>query len=734
MNLTSKSILAKLLAKENITVQHGNFPTAFFNVQDRVLGLPLFKEMNKDVYDLMIGHEVGHAIETPADGWHNSEADIPGCPRAFINVIEDIRIEKLIQRRYPGLLGSFKRGYNQLKEMDFFELGSQDINALSFMNRVNLKSKLRDLIDITFSEEEKPYFDMAMSVETWNDVIKTCQSIYEYLKEKQKNEDAKQESIQQTQQKTDGQGNSESGDRQDQSTERTKEHSQVDDTDHVEPNADKDSPLDSSESNVRKIQVSNVEDREVNQKDTKVEAFDHMDVSTDEAYHRNEESLIAKDEYNKIPLVIKGLNRDQLADILVPYHTLATARKKSYDEYYNEYYNEHVDEQIADINIKYKAFVEETSKIVGVMIKEFEMRKAAFQYARAKTSRSGTLNVNKLHEYRFNDDIFRKITKLADAKSHGMIMLIDKSGSMSDIIGSVIQQTLTLAMFCKKAGIPFDVYTFTTMGYKRTEDQLKYTNHKEGEIVHSKIALCQVISSSLNRADYEEAYHNLYSQSMITRVSSRLLPYLYMSEYESMGGTPSNEVMTAMPMIIQDFKNKHSVQKIIVPILTDGSPSQMTCLKRYDGYDTARYGYVYGSVAINVSNKYIRADQENKIFPLLVDHLRSLGVTTVGYFLANNSHDFKAKVGQASQSWSSDTFRKAAKDHRTQKFVSFDNTLGYDRYFIVKANNSTLSTEIDQFEVRDGAKNNEIARAFKKYASSKKTNRIFAAQFAEIIS
>ena len=58
-----KSLLPKLLAKENITIRHGNFNTAWFDIKNRTLGLPLWKDMGKDVYDLLIGHEVGHAIQ-----------------------------------------------------------------------------------------------------------------------------------------------------------------------------------------------------------------------------------------------------------------------------------------------------------------------------------------------------------------------------------------------------------------------------------------------------------------------------------------------------------------------------------------------------------------------------------------------------------------------------------------------------------------------------------------------
>ena len=64
--LSRKSVLARLLANENISVQQGNFETAFFDVENRVLGLPLWKEMSGDLYDLLVGHEVGHALYTPS--------------------------------------------------------------------------------------------------------------------------------------------------------------------------------------------------------------------------------------------------------------------------------------------------------------------------------------------------------------------------------------------------------------------------------------------------------------------------------------------------------------------------------------------------------------------------------------------------------------------------------------------------------------------------------------------
>jgi hypothetical protein len=134
--IAKKSILARLLARENITVEQTNHHTAFFDVERRILRLPYWKEVGNDLYDLLVGHEIGHALHTPAEGWHESTKEIPGCPRSYVNIVEDIRIEKLVLREFPGLLGSFMRGYQDLLDRDFFGIKDEDVNKLSFMNRL----------------------------------------------------------------------------------------------------------------------------------------------------------------------------------------------------------------------------------------------------------------------------------------------------------------------------------------------------------------------------------------------------------------------------------------------------------------------------------------------------------------------------------------------------------------------------------------------------------------------
>ena len=126
-----KSQLAKLLATEDIIVEHKNVDTAQFNVHSRVLILPQWKKASNNVYDMLVGHEVGHALFTPDEDWW-LEMKIP---QSFVNIVEDVRIEKLMKRKYPGLAKSFYNGYNELNDRDFFELNGEDLTTFNLADR-----------------------------------------------------------------------------------------------------------------------------------------------------------------------------------------------------------------------------------------------------------------------------------------------------------------------------------------------------------------------------------------------------------------------------------------------------------------------------------------------------------------------------------------------------------------------------------------------------------------------
>ena len=86
---SSKEILAKLMSTENITVEHSNIPTAAFDLINRKLLLPNWKDISNDVYTLLISHEVGHALFTPTDEWSTSVKDDKNNYNDDLNLINN---------------------------------------------------------------------------------------------------------------------------------------------------------------------------------------------------------------------------------------------------------------------------------------------------------------------------------------------------------------------------------------------------------------------------------------------------------------------------------------------------------------------------------------------------------------------------------------------------------------------------------------------------------------------
>ena len=172
-----KSQLAKLLATEDIIVEHKNVPTAQFNVHTRELLLPLWERASSTVYDMLVGHEVGHALFTPDE---NMAAEVPA---QFLNVVEDVRIEKLMKRKYLGIAKTFYRGYNELHNKDFFEVNDQDINDLNLADRVNLHYKVGAFLNVPFSDSEKEIVQVIDKCETFPEAKEASKLLYAYCKD-----------------------------------------------------------------------------------------------------------------------------------------------------------------------------------------------------------------------------------------------------------------------------------------------------------------------------------------------------------------------------------------------------------------------------------------------------------------------------------------------------------------------------------------------------------------------
>ena len=182
-----KSQLAKLLATEDLVVEHKKVETAQFNVQTRVLTLPLWDKASENVIDMLVSHEVGHALYTPDEEWWKEYEVHP----SFVNIVEDARIEKLMKRRYDGISKTFYKGYTELHNDDFFQVKKKNISEMMLADRVNLHYKIGTYYDIPFSSDEMFFVNKIDLCETFEDTLKAAKALYDYClsEEKRKEEE-----------------------------------------------------------------------------------------------------------------------------------------------------------------------------------------------------------------------------------------------------------------------------------------------------------------------------------------------------------------------------------------------------------------------------------------------------------------------------------------------------------------------------------------------------------------
>lgn len=731
---SKKSILARLLANENISVVQGNFTTASFNVETRQLQLPIWKEMSSDVYDLLVGHEVAHALWTPREN-----LAVEGVPFSFVNVVEDIRIEKLVLKKYPGLVSNFSRGYLDLIERDLFGTKDVDINTMAFMDRLNLKAKGRSHVDAEFSEEEKFYFDLAMSVETFEDVKIAVLKIAEWLSANQ-DENGLNEVISDSHYSPEGE-ESEQGEAYRPSEEKSDNLDEVPDSTESEESSEGTEESGDSERESEQGSEEPSDDEAEKDKDTEEESDDLgtknknsdstgpaglAEVSTDVAQQNNQVDLV-----DQSSLYVQSMDRAGFNEIFVPYSKVLELRKAH---------------QGVGVSLDlpegrtYGDFLRESKPIVNMMVKEFEMRKTAYRTLRAKTSNKGTLDVNKLHSYKYNDHLFKQISTLADSKNHGMIMLIDFSGSMNYVLSAVIKQTINLVQFCKRVNIPFQVCAFTA-GHDYPSRSAALSSRKGDTLSkfdYESMCLLELFNNKMSKRDFEYAMESFFARTKV---------WWNHSDIETLGSTPLNAALMATQFLIEDFNKTNRVEKLNLVTLTDGESDAFSIREGADyDFETARQNshIIIKGKRIDCGGIYNSWRTSHAVTKRILSAVAGKNVKTINYFIADRNQlrgIYQRDIIGSNRYFEFDGkdenfIRKIRKAARSEGVYVNDkkDCSGYDRQFIMINDSRRLVAEVEELALPDNATTRQIGKAFSKFGDSKKKSRIVTQKFAEIVA
>tara|TARA_E500000331_G_scaffold85808_1_gene81396 strand:+ start:12026 stop:14113 length:2088 start_codon:yes stop_codon:yes gene_type:complete len=689
-----KGNLARLLATENLIVEHRKTATASFDVDRRLLTLPMWDKASGVVYDMLVGHEVGHALFTPNKDWR----DAVDCPKDFVNVIEDARIEKLMKRKFPGLRKSFNGGYKELNNLDFFEIVDQNLDNFSLIDRINLHFKIGASAFIPFGASEIVFVERTEKAETFAEVLQIAFDVYQFSNQ----------------------------------TETPMTHEEMLEVAHQRENEN------SKEEENTQVSEDQFENSSVPQQDNdyKEDYYDEEEDSsgketsqTQRSFDNSAENLSSR--HGRSPVYVEIPEAINLNSHIVDWTTLHNWIDK----------NVGAEENYEYVDGEYYKFRKQSQKEVNYLVKEFECRKSADAYARAGQSKTGVLDTSKLHTYKYNEDLFKKVTVIPDGKNHGLLFLLDWSGSMSDEILATVKQVLNLTAFCKKVQIPFEVYAFTNewvFAQRSMENDNSYHSMTYGNIQKNTVYindehfhLMNFVSSRSNSRQYERMCKNLFREAHYYKEYSGYSTTLGVG----LSGTPLNEAIVMLNYIIPEFKSNNDLQKVNVCVLSDGESCSAAYgheiyLDHKDEYRVAPRRIDYYQVLRDRKTgiTYEQFDYSN-VTNIFIQQVRDRnpGVNVIGFRILGGSQ-LQNFVGRYA---SYEGYSDIQKQWKKEKSAIIKNPKAFTALYAI-SNNSLNETA--EFNVESGAKKGDITKAFKKMLGGKSANKKLLSSFVEYVA
>lgn len=726
----SKSTLAKLLATENISVEYRKVQTASFDIVNRRLTLPIMNDTTPEMTDLFVGHEVGHALDTPQSYVESAKAG-GSAFSTFLNVVEDARIERKIKDRYPGLRKSMAIAYRQFTERDFFGIKGKDVNEMLLIDRINLHFKIGAIAGIKFNTDEMSFVNEIEKADSFEQVKDISERLYDFCKAEldQKREEAKQEF---EKRKENGEFDDNEDFDNDGFGDNAEEYEDKNPNDYGSGFDDGDDDDYESEDNFDNG-YSNTPTFE-QAMPSELKAYDDEVKSvTDERLQKSLKSLAETKEIY-VGKIAKQ-NDIKLKNYVVSYKELKFFDESLYD---NEELEDH-DRYDASLLTKFES---KNKNAIAYLVKEFEMKKKAAELRRVTVSDTGTLDTNKLHTYKFNDDIFRKIGAVAQGKNHGIVMFLDWSGSMCDNMSGTIEQLITMATFCRKVNVPFDVYAFSTE-YKKSGN-VSIENRDAQKFIPSQLQidnfhLLNILSSSMKNQTYRKFANDLLNIGdayMPHKYYRRTYKSGYIKEGMNLGGTPLNATIQVASNVVNDFRKRTRSEIVNVIFLTDGEDSNTLWTDNELGRSQRIGPSNYHSVSYvedEESAKTYRVSDKG-VTPTLLQILKDrTGCNLIGfYILPKSKRYFQNAMARFNMMMTEDGY----KQFRDEKFFSVSG-YGYSEYFLIPGGED-LSTEDDSLtdilgDVKDVSAR-KLKGAFLKMNQNRLTNRVLLSKVIKEIA
>ena len=725
MEMKATDLSARLLATENLSVIRARTRTASFDIKSRILTLPMWKDMTPEIEDMLIGHEVGHALYTN-DDYLAPLRDTPKL-HSYMNVLEDVRIEKLIKRKYPGLRKRMNEGYKQLNDRDFFGTKQvQNFEDLLLIDKINLYFKAGFQCGVIFTPDEKTFVNRAERTETVDEIIALANDIYAYSK--QLAEERKQNAKFQEEDEDDEDEDPNYGD------------FDIDGDDDFEEQDGEDEDLKPAKNNKSSTL----------QNDDKSEIADDLESKTERAFQNKLEDLADDSteykywkfdtDYFKDPVIgyKQILNETKSPEkwLLDSPEMIDYRTRNMSDEERNAFHNAEDSDFIQ--------FKTESIRTVNYLVKEFEMKKSAQLHKRAMVSKIGSLDMKKVYAYKLQDDLFKRVTSLPQGKNHGMILLVDWSGSMNEVLKDTMKQVINLAMFCNRVQIPYRVYAFTTdyndKKAETVEEHEAYRAWRTTKREPNNLIDCA------DRFHLLEFFNNKMTTSEFNSMARRVLDYrFHWNEGYNTGGTPLNEALVYCYKTLGTFIKNNNIEKTTFITLTDGEGGTLNTYSsgRFDDTRTEIVAGVYKRIKIKnfikdeVTQKTYEigrqsGNQTEMILRMIKDRYN---ISSVGFHICQNrGRDLRCVANSNLPDFNGDIYALIdswKKEFRAQGFASVKNT-GRDELFLIPQ--SSTKIQEGEMDVKADANARAIAKNFGKFLNVKKTSRVLLNRFVGLVA
>lgn len=665
----SKRVVANLMARENISVQVvDGAPTASFQPSTRVLTIPNWSTMDVAQIDLLMAHEIGHALFTDASLFESIAQEKPGL-FGYVNVVEDARIERKMKTAFPGLARVFYNGYHKFHTDGPILKGTKSalyhpqtgvptpIAGMRLIDRINLYYKIGAFVDVPFTAAERVWIHRIDKASSLAEVVQIAKELHTYAKETeaQKKQDQSGQSGQKGQKGQKSQSTSsapsdmsdessdsdeadgddgessdksksksgqnkkqspskksdeaESGDEDDKDDDQNGADSDGDNTDKTDGDGDEGDDSDDADGDDEADGDSDGDDADGDKSDS--DSGDDADDANGDGDDAVSDDDVASETVAGIEEALKKLastgNGIQVRHLLMSPLTDSTIKDRVvsapvWAESAMTAMKKHDPSIATFLKAREDVWVGKYGATAQSMALEFERRKTAKALQNIKTSKTGKLNLAKLSQFKFTEDLFLRSQTMPVGKSHGVVMVIDASGSMGDCFANVIDQVLLFALFASKVNIPFEAYMFTdaaarAASWSRRDEVAPHRPGRHMVALSDTGRLVGLVNTHAGRQSLKvqiAALHGLqavhtrrygYSQ-YAANMNNEQAQAIRSIPYANLGGTPLFTGMMLGEAMVARLKKAFRLDKMTFVVITDG---QDTNHLQYTSEDIDQY-------------------------------------------------------------------------------------------------------------------------------------------------